>query len=412
MSENHGSVLERRAAGQEHVLARSPRQSCVSTVHPSRRKPYSCATCADHGAVTPHGVRQNVGRKPSRPSWARALRVSPRSHSTSRSLWRTCTPQCNPIACPSRSIRAISSGWAAAREALGKKVARAPWLASRSSGFCCPRRIGTVVERESQSGHIHEVPAHGARAKPMHARGAAPNAWLRHSSGRACSGPSRGRPPPVRFAALGGSILLFLLFALAALALGGTGWIIGAVILAGPAGVGVYDVLQRRHSILRNYPIIGHARFAMEAVRAELQQYFVERNYDGRPYDSDTRTSIYERAKGLKDEQAYGTERDVAEPGYEWLLQSIHSIDPPKPRPGRSSPSKRAAAEPRRRQSAGSGRRARSCPGRRGPASAWGPAWRRRPGTGWRGSVATGCNRSPSSSRVRHWCSPPLGRGA
>jgi glutamate synthase domain-containing protein 2 len=132
----------------------------------------------------------------------------------------------------------------------------------------------------------------------------------------------------VRFAALGGSIVLFLLFVLAALGMGGAGWIVAAVIVAVPAGVEVYDVLQRRHSILRNYPIIGHVRFALEAVRSELQQYFIERNYDGRPYDRDTRTSIYERAKGVKDEQAYGTERDVAEPGYEWLLQSIHSIDP------------------------------------------------------------------------------------
>src|ERR1700742_603762 len=71
-------------------------------------------------------------------------------------------------------------------------------------------------------------------------------------------------------------------------------------------------------------------RFAMETVRPELQHYFIERNYDGRPFDRDTRTSIYERAKGVKDEQAYGTERDVREPGYEWLLQSIHSFDPPK----------------------------------------------------------------------------------
>jgi len=51
---------------------------------------------------------------------------------------------------------------------------------------------------------------------------------------------------------------------------------------------------------------------------------FIERNTDGRPFDHDSRTSIYERAKGTKDEQAYGTERDVREPGYEWLLQSMH----------------------------------------------------------------------------------------
>src|SRR4029077_9270918 len=132
------------------------------------------------------------------------------------------------------------------------------------------------------------------------------------------------------YAALAGSLAVGALAIVAAVALGGVGWIVVAVGFAAIAAVGVYDVGQRRHSILRNYPILGHARFALEAVRPELQQYFIERNTDGRPFDRDTRTSIYERAKGVKDEQAYGTERDVMEPGYEWLLQSIRSFDPPK----------------------------------------------------------------------------------
>ncbi|HTU97146.1 MAG TPA: FMN-binding glutamate synthase family protein [Solirubrobacteraceae bacterium] len=137
----------------------------------------------------------------------------------------------------------------------------------------------------------------------------------------------------MRFAALAGSLALCILAIVAAVALGGVGWIVVAVVFGAVAAVGLYDLAQRRHSILRNYPVLGHARFAMEAVRPELQQYFIERNTDGRPFDRDTRTSIYERAKGIKDEQAYGTERDVMEPGYEWLLQSIHSFDPPKELP-------------------------------------------------------------------------------
>src|SRR6478735_6899138 len=92
--------------------------------------------------------------------------------------------------------------------------------------------------------------------------------------------------------------------------------------------VGLYDLAQRKHSILRNYPLIGHARFGLEALRPELQQYFIERNTDGRPYDRDTRTSIYERAKGIKDEQAFGTERDVTAPGYEWLIHSTAPLEP------------------------------------------------------------------------------------
>ncbi len=137
----------------------------------------------------------------------------------------------------------------------------------------------------------------------------------------------------MRFAALAGSLAVCVLAAVAAATLGGIGFIVVAVIFGAIALVGVHDLAQRRHSILRNYPILGHARFALEAIRPELQQYFIERNYDGRPFDRDTRTSIYERAKGVKDEQAYGTERDVREPGYEWLLQSIHSFDPPKEPP-------------------------------------------------------------------------------
>src|SRR6185436_7962510 len=88
-----------------------------------------------------------------------------------------------------------------------------------------------------------------------------------------------------------------------------------------------------KHSILRNYPLAGHMRFALEALRPELQQYFIERNTDGRPFDRDTRTSIYERAKGIKDEQAFGTELEVTRPGYEWLLHSIAPVEEPKDPP-------------------------------------------------------------------------------
>jgi glutamate synthase domain-containing protein 2 len=132
----------------------------------------------------------------------------------------------------------------------------------------------------------------------------------------------------MRFAALALSLALFAAALATALLTGGAAWFVVAAVLAVPVLVGAYDLAQRRHSVLRNYPVIGHARFALEKVRPELQQYFIERNYDGRPYDRDTRTAIYERAKGLKDEQAYGTERDVAEPGYEWLLHSTAPVEP------------------------------------------------------------------------------------
>lgn len=130
--------------------------------------------------------------------------------------------------------------------------------------------------------------------------------------------------------AIAGSLVLV---GLAALAGGGVVSIVGAVLLGMLLALAIHDVLQRRHSILRNYPVAGHLRFLFEAIRPEMQQYFIERNYDGRPYDRDTRTVIYERAKGIHGEQAFGTERDLAEPGYEWLLHSAAALDPPEDPP-------------------------------------------------------------------------------
>ncbi|MFW0787781.1 FMN-binding glutamate synthase family protein [Gordonia sp. CPCC 206044] len=107
------------------------------------------------------------------------------------------------------------------------------------------------------------------------------------------------------------------------------GWIIPAVALTVPAVVGIYDLVQRRHSVLRNYPVIGHMRFMLEAIRPELQQYFVERNFDGRPFDRDIRSQIYERAKGTAAELSFGTERDIDDAGYEYLVHSAAPVEPP-----------------------------------------------------------------------------------
>jgi glutamate synthase domain-containing protein 2 len=124
-----------------------------------------------------------------------------------------------------------------------------------------------------------------------------------------------------RFLAVGA---LVLLAGAATVAAGGIDpwWWLAAVPLIAVAGIGCWDLGQRRHSVLRNYPVLGHLRFLLESVRPELQQYFVERNFDGRPYDRDVRSVIYERAKGIHGEQAFGTERDVNEVGYEFLLHS------------------------------------------------------------------------------------------
>lgn len=107
--------------------------------------------------------------------------------------------------------------------------------------------------------------------------------------------------------------------------LANSGWWLLAVPLGLLAAVGVWDLLQPRHAILRSYPILGHVRFLMEFIRPEIQQYFIESNTDGKPFDREIRDMVYERAKGTKSDEPFGTERDVHAVGYEFLRHSLRA---------------------------------------------------------------------------------------
>jgi glutamate synthase domain-containing protein 2 len=93
------------------------------------------------------------------------------------------------------------------------------------------------------------------------------------------------------------------------------------------AAIGLHDVLQTKRSILRNYPIWGHARFIMEDLRPKIRQYFFEGEKDGRPFPRDKRSLAYQRAKGQLDKRPFGTEYDVYDTRYEWIS---HSLAPSK----------------------------------------------------------------------------------
>lgn len=97
---------------------------------------------------------------------------------------------------------------------------------------------------------------------------------------------------------------------------------------AAVATLGIRDLLQGKHSILRIYPVVGRTRWLAEAVRPEIQQYFIERDTDGRPFDRDARTMIYRRSKGLGSDDAYGTRNDISGAGYEHILHAASPLEP------------------------------------------------------------------------------------
>ena len=122
-------------------------------------------------------------------------------------------------------------------------------------------------------------------------------------------------------------VIVLALACVAAAAAWSPWWWIGVAIFGALTLLGFWDLAQSQHSILRNYPIMGHFRFFLEGIRPEMQQYFIELDTEGRPYDRTRRSLIYERAKALHAEQPFGTELDVYEPGYEFFSHSMH----PKP---------------------------------------------------------------------------------
>lgn len=91
--------------------------------------------------------------------------------------------------------------------------------------------------------------------------------------------------------------------------------------------LGLRDLRQQRHSILRNYPIAGHLRFFLEFIRPEIRQYFVEDDTEEKPFSRQQRSIVYQRAKNEPDSRPYGTALDVKAASHEWIS---HSIKPSK----------------------------------------------------------------------------------
>ena len=91
--------------------------------------------------------------------------------------------------------------------------------------------------------------------------------------------------------------------------------------------VGVHDMLQTRHSLRRNFPLISRGRWLLEGLRPFLRQYLFESETDGAPVSRMFRSAVYQRAKGQSDTVPFGTKIDTYRDGYEWIAHSMAAID-------------------------------------------------------------------------------------
>jgi glutamate synthase domain-containing protein 2 len=96
-----------------------------------------------------------------------------------------------------------------------------------------------------------------------------------------------------------------------------------ALLAAVPAAVGTIDLLQRRSTLRRNYPLLAHFRYGLESIGPEMRQYFIESDTAEVPFSRQQRALVYQRAKSVNDVRPFGTLQDVYGNDYEWINHSL-----------------------------------------------------------------------------------------
>jgi glutamate synthase domain-containing protein 2 len=130
----------------------------------------------------------------------------------------------------------------------------------------------------------------------------------------------------MRYVALVASLIGTVLFGF--LILASSWFIIPFAVCALLVAIGVLDIVQTKHSLRRNYPIMANLRFLLEKVRPEIRQYFLESDTDGTPFNRNKRAIVYQRAKGQLDKRPFGTQQDVYGNQFEWINHSLVPIPP------------------------------------------------------------------------------------
>jgi len=90
--------------------------------------------------------------------------------------------------------------------------------------------------------------------------------------------------------------------------------------------MGLYDMLQSKKTIRKNFPLLGRMRYLLESIGPEMRQYFFESDTNGKPFNRLQRSLVYQRSKKESDSHPFGTQLDVYDEGYQWINHSIKAI--------------------------------------------------------------------------------------
>ncbi|ANB22465.1 glutamate synthase [Alteromonas stellipolaris] len=89
----------------------------------------------------------------------------------------------------------------------------------------------------------------------------------------------------------------------------------------------IFDTVQNKHAILKNFPLIGRTRWTVESLRPFIQQYVLESDTGGTPISRMFRSIVYQRAKDSRETIPFGTQLNTYDDGYEWIGHSLSARD-------------------------------------------------------------------------------------
>ncbi len=121
------------------------------------------------------------------------------------------------------------------------------------------------------------------------------------------------------------SIIIFVIIIFLSIYFHSFAWLLIPFIFL--VSIGLYDMIQTSHTLRRNFPLLGRARWILEAMRPPIRQYFIESDIDGVPISRMLRGLVYRRSKKEVDTLPFGTKMDTYEPGYEWIGHSLKALD-------------------------------------------------------------------------------------
>jgi glutamate synthase domain-containing protein 2 len=122
------------------------------------------------------------------------------------------------------------------------------------------------------------------------------------------------------------SLVLLNAFIIREVYTGNENWYWSLIVTLPLLFMAILNIRQKKHALLRNFPIIGYLRYFFESIRPEVRQYFFESEMDGKPFNRRQRSIVYQRAKNEKETVAFGMQSDSNAPGFEWAAHSIYPI--------------------------------------------------------------------------------------